>query len=81
MGNSKIFYPKGKSLATKAMKLAVLVIMDKDVTDEEFDFKMSNVTMHFPDLIFFKDGKILSGVKNGHENAEADQLDLCKKLR
>lgn len=86
-------------LATKAMKLPVLLLMDKDVTDKEaedfskkigkdatrridsFDFKMRNVTMHFPALIFFKDGKILSGVKYGHENAEGYQRDLRNKLR
>jgi hypothetical protein len=86
-------------LATKAMKLPVLILMDKDVSDKEFatlskkigkdvtrridsfDFKMRNVSMHFPALMVFKDGKILSGVKYGYENAEGYQRDLRNKLR
>ena len=86
-------------LATKAMKLPVLLLMDKEVSDKElaglnkkmgkdvtrridsFDFKMRNVSMHFPALIVFKDGKILSGVKYGYENAEGYQRDLRNKLR
>lgn len=86
-------------LASKAMKLPVLLLMDKDVTDKEyetlskkigqevtrridsFDFKMRNVSMHFPALMVFKDGKILSGVKYGYENAEGYQRDLRSKLR
>lgn len=85
--------------ASKAMKLPVLLLMDKDVSEKEhatlskkigkdltrrldsFDFKMRNTSMHFPALMVFKDGKILSGVKYGYENAEGYQRDLRNKLR
>lgn len=85
--------------AGKAMKLPVLLLMDKDVSDKEqgtlskklgkevtrrldsFDLKMRNFSMHFPALIVFKEGKILSGVKYGYEKAEDYQRDLRNKLR
>ncbi|MBA2403451.1 MAG: hypothetical protein H0V66_01660 [Bdellovibrionales bacterium] len=85
--------------ASKALKLPVLMLMDKDVSDKEqvslskkmgkdvtrrvdsFDFKMRNVSMHFPALIVFKEGKIVSGVKYGYEKAEDYQRDLRSKLR
>lgn len=90
---------KAIQTAAKELKLPLLMLMDKDVSEKEraalakkigkietrqvdsFDFKMRNVSMHFPAVLVFKEGKILSGVKYGYENVEGYRRDLRSKLR
>ncbi len=54
-------------------KLGPLVVTDVD----SFEFKMRNVSQHYPAIISFKNKKILSGVKYGHEKADRYQLELA----
>lgn len=48
---------------------------------DSLEFKLRNVDQHYPALLVYRDGRILPGVKYGHEKAARYQLDLERLLR
>ncbi len=48
---------------------------------DSLEFKLRNVDQHFPALLVYRGGRILPGVKYGHETAARYQLDLERMLR
>lgn len=64
--------------ASEKLKLPLLVLEDTEI--DSLEFKMRSVDQHYPAVLVFKDSKILSGIKYGHEKSDRYLSDLNSML-